>query len=129
MADFIENPGKYQLPEEFLEPQREREEQRATRTAKRQKALEVEQGQLLDEIEAMKHMSAEQQWEAQKGTLQLYLRKRLNKDQWERLEEHCKRGEIEAATLARTLAAAVSTASLDAEVDQLRRSLNPLPPL
>lgn len=129
VADFIENPNKYELPEEFLEPQREKEEQRVRITAKRQKAIEKEQVQLLAEIEAMEAMSPEQQWEAQKGTLQLYLRKRLNKDEWDRLEERCRTGDIQAVTLARTLAAAVSTSSLDEQVDQLRRSLNPLLPL
>lgn len=129
VADFIENPSKYQLPDEFLEPQRERQEQQAAKASKRQQAIEAEQGMLLAEIEAVKSMPPEQQWEAQKGTIQLYLRKRLSKDQWERLEERCKTGEMQAAALARSLAAAVSSSSLDEQVDELRRSLNPLLPL
>ena len=91
--------------------------------------IEAEQNRMLTEIEDMESMSPEAQWEAQKGTIQIYLRKRLNKEQWERLEEQCRKGEILAATLARTLAAAASSSSLDEQVDQLRRSLNPLLPL
>lgn len=129
VADFIENPSKYQLPEEFLEPQRERQKQQDAKASKRRQAIEAEQGMMLAEIEAVKNMPPEQQWEAQKGTIHLYLRKRLSKDQWERLEERCKTGEMQAAALARSLAAAVSSSSLDEQVDELRRSLNPLLPL
>lgn len=129
VADFIQNPDKYQLPEEFLGPQWELSEKRAAINSRRREVIEAEQNKMLTEIEAMESMSPEAQWEAQKGTIQLYLRKRLDKEQWDRLEERCRKGEILATTLARTLAAAVSSASLDEQVDQLRHSLNPLLPL
>lgn len=129
VADFIENPGKYQLPEEFVEPRREREQRLSELTAKRQKVVEAEQSELLAQLAALESRSPTEQWEAHKGTLHLYLRKRFSPDQWERLEERCRSGEIQAAALARVLAAAVSSATLDDQVDQLRRSLNPLLPL
>lgn len=129
VADFIQNPSKYQLPEEFLEPQRQQSEQQAAINLKRQKVIESEQGKLLAEIDALENMPPEAQWEAQKGTLQLYLRKKLSKDQWERLAEVCCSGEIQAVSLARTLAAALSAANLDEEIDQVKRRLNPLLPL
>lgn len=91
--------------------------------------VEAEQSELLAQLAALESRSPAEQWEAQKGTLHLYLRKRLSPDQWERLEERCRSGEIQAAALARVLAAAVSSATLDDQVDQLRRSLNPLLPL
>lgn len=123
VADFIENPDKYQLPEEFLLPEYERSQRMEAIRKARQTAAEAEQQKLHDDLEAMQRRTPAEQWEMQKGTILLYLGKRLRQEELERLEKLCLAGEILAATLARTLATAVASARLEEEIEELQRKL------
>lgn len=130
VADFLEHPEKYQLAEDYLEPERDRVARRQKTKDETLKAAEIAEQQFVVELETLENKSPAEQWQAQKATLQILLKKHLTREQWLRLEELCCSGEVQAVSLSRTLSGAISSVTvLKAEVEQLKRKLNPLLPL
>ncbi|GGS05427.1 replication initiator protein A [Deinococcus sedimenti] len=126
VADYLQNPEKYAVPAEFTPPAQARQEQAVRR---HQKAEHEAQQQAEAHLERLGSASPVEQWESQRSTLQLILKKQLNADQWSQLEALACAGEIQAVDLTRTLIAATASTGLKEAVDQLRRRLNPLLPL
>ncbi|THF68058.1 hypothetical protein E7T06_18245 [Deinococcus sp. Arct2-2] len=126
VADFLENPSKYDLPPDFVTPE-VRQGQRKVQ-AQQQRAQAEQEAHFKTEAEFVELNAAppEVQWAAQRATLQLILKRRLNADQWAQLEALALRGEIQAAELTRVLVTATATSSLGQQVDQLRGQLRSL---
>ncbi|SMB78521.1 replication initiator protein A [Deinococcus hopiensis] len=129
VADFLENPAKYELPAEFTQVEERRQASRAQSEQWKLRAEQEAQAQAQAYAERLESASTSQQWEAQRATLQLMLKKHLNAQQWSQLEDLAQRGEISALELSRTLVGAAAGASLPEEIDRLKRRLNPLLPL
>jgi plasmid replication initiation protein len=129
VADFLENPSKYDLPPDFMTPE-VRQGQRKVQV-QQQRAQAEQEAHLKTEAEFVELNAAppEIQWAAQRATLQLILKRHLNADQWAQLEALALRGEIQAVELTRSLVAATATSSLAQQVNQLKGRLNPLLPL
>lgn len=129
VADVLEHPEKYALPPEFKAPGEEQRARQATQARARAQAEQEAQVQAETLLEQLQRASPGQQWDAQRSTLQLLLKKQLNPEQWAQLEFLATSGHIHAVELTRTLVAAKARATLAEEVNQLKRQLNPLLPL
>lgn len=122
LADVIEHPEKYVLPETEATPverlisewrqaeQRQRQEQQA------QEEHEARQRALLA-------LPAAEQWAATEHTLRALLGRRLTTAQWRALEERCVTGDLSAAALVRELSAAVVGSGLQTAVEALQGRL------
>ncbi|UQN09584.1 hypothetical protein [Deinococcus sp. QL22] len=124
VADFLENPSKYDLPSGFVTP----EVQQRQRGLQAQQAAHVKTEAQFEQLTAAPpDVQWAAHWAAQRATLQLILKRQLNADQWAQLEALALKRDIQAAKLTRVLVAA--TSSLAQHVNQLKGRLNPLLPL
>lgn len=129
VSDFLQHPEKYSVSPDFTPPEQEQQVRQAKALRLRQNAERDAQVQAEAQLERLGSMSPGEQWEAQRSTLQLILKKQLTSDQWTQLERLARQGEIMAVELARVLIAATAGAELKEAVNQLKRRLNPLLPL
>ncbi|QFP78533.1 replication initiator protein A [Deinococcus sp. AJ005] len=129
VADFLEHPAKYDLPADFVTPERQRQE-RASQV-KEQKLSADREAQTRSEaqLDQLGEAPPAEQWTAQRATLQMLLKKHLNAAQWSQLEHLAQRGEIGAVALTRELLEATARSAVKEQIDQLKRKLNPLLPV
>lgn len=128
VADFLENPDKYDLPAEFVTPDSQREE-RLRLAQERQRAVDQAARRAADDSLAQLELrSPAEQWEAQRSALRVLLKKHLNAEQWHHLERLVLEGAVNAVHLTRSLAAASVASELPEKIASLKRPLNPLLP-
>lgn len=128
VADFLEHPAKYDLPADFITPERQREERTSRLDQQKVAAEQAAQARAEAQLDQLGAASPEQQWAAQRSTLQVLLKKHLNAGQWSQLEHLARRGEIGAVALTRELLEATARSGLPEQIGRLKRRLHPLLP-
>lgn len=126
VADFLENPGKYDLPAEYEPPELKHAERQkdlldSQGAAEREAAQQVEQT-----LTRLAAESPEVQWQAQRPTLALLLKKHLKADQWADLERLVLAGTINAVELGRDLVRVQGKPEATERIASLKRQLTPL---
>lgn len=126
VADFLENPEKYELPHDFVTPEVKQSQSRQ-KLLQEEKAAEIQAAQQAEEnLKRLEGESPTVQWQAERPTLQLLLKKHLKADQWAELERRVLAGEINAVSLARELSRAQGKADVNQRITSLKRQLIPL---
>lgn len=126
IADFLENPAKYDLPPDFLTPEVQQRQRVVQAQQQRLKAEQDAQTTTEAEFAQLTAAPPELQWAAQRATLHLMLKRHLTADEWAHLEVLALQGKIQAAELTRALVSAAATSSLGQQVDQLKGQLRSL---
>lgn len=129
LADYLEHPEKYVVPEGVgptpaEEPERVRERQARDRKAQEQAA----QQQFEAEQQVLLSLPPEEQWAAAAPTLRTLLFRRLREGEWPELERLCREGDLSATSLVREASAYAARGQLPEFLASLRQQFRPASP-
>lgn len=124
IADFLEHPEKYTLPEEAVPaPHVDPDETRARQERQQEAQERAAQQQFEEEQQVLLALPPGGQWEAAEATLRTLLRRRLREGEWSALETACKTGTLSATSLVREASTHAARGALPEFVKGLRERL------